>query len=370
VVIADALLPDVLRAKRVEIRKRGRGPSMQSFDPNSKHFNIYISLDRREAFWRTLILLGRREQAKHSQGNPFDTVYASTVVVDTIIALAEIAEHPENEEASEQIQPVNVQQEDGQSLPSFAENDTLWLSISQKKRQRFWQALIVLGNQELARLGGRDPFEAISISSLITAKILALGGFAVEADLETLSRPMPNMQRETLTISTSVKKRQRFWTALSDLARRERSASDSPFKGVNKSALVADILIALGDAAERGVEIEDTFLVERLDFSSRSDLSVPPQPTNTQARTLVLYLNEENRERFWRALTVLGTQELARMENNPFIAVSISALITDKIISLWEKLGGEVKEQSPVPAHINRSSTSPDREDEQSPGTP
>src|SRR5260370_11584876 len=118
---------------------------------------------------------------------------------------------------------------------------------------------------------------------------------------------MLNKNRETLTISTTAKKRQPFWNALNGLARQARTSEDNPFTGVNKSALVADIIIAQGEAIARSIPIEETFLAQRLDFSLPAG-EAPSPPQSAHGRTLGLYLNMENRERFWGALSLLGRQ--------------------------------------------------------------
>ena len=291
---------------------------------------ISIEEKYQRAFWQVVTALASNVQATHGGSNPFESVDLSSIVIDTIIALAQAMRDNDQEKiaALQAIARSTKTDIAGEPPPPDSvdvEQKTFLLYINKKKRQSFWAAMIWLGNRVLTTRGRLNPFEAVNVSPLIVSTFIELAGHEVPLNEIVASRL--SMEGNTLTLSvTPREKRERFWQNLLTIARSKREGTDgsNPFKAVDRSELVIQLIIDRGKAVKE--DNQDT------ELHQASEASLEAQSFNTRTPMLVLYVNDEVRQPFWEAMVTLGNLVLAQSTSgNPFEGVSASALITHEI---------------------------------------
>ena len=310
---------------------------------------ISIKGEHRQLFWETVSALGQHERVKRGDANPFLAIHVSDIIIDTAIAMAAAVEN-NDQECIARLQARAKGAPTSFSPPSDREH--IRLSINTAKKAAFWSALTVLAQRVLQRRGGRNPFEAVNVSALITGVFFELGGYPLSPD-EQVTSPLA-MQR-LLTITIPQQLRSVFWGTLLKLANSKSALeSHNPFKGIDRSQLVIDLVIALADIQQTG-DTKPLFALTGTPPQEQPDLAGAQQILDSP--TLVLYINEKNRAPFWDALTTLGTHALSKQGADPFRGVSASALIIDTVLALgdallkndWKRLSDLIDREEPVP---------------------
>lgn len=293
---------------------------------------ISIKEKHRQLFWETVTAFAQYERGKRGDGNPFLAIHVSDIIIDTVIAMAAAVKNNDQERVA-QLQ-ARARSAPTEFSPPLDQGHVR-LYINATKKAVFWSALTALANRVLQMRGGRSPFEFVSLSALITGVFLELGGYPLAPD-EQVTSPLA-MQR-LLTISIPPTARRDFWRMLLMLATSKSALEGqlNPFKGIDRSQLVIDLVIAVAQVQQTG-DTKPLLALTGVPLQQPDPLSA--QQT-VDAPTLVLYINEKNQAPFWDALTALGDCVLSKHGSaDPFKGISVSALLIDTVLAVGEARG-------------------------------
>jgi hypothetical protein len=165
------------------------------------------------------------------------------------------------------------------------------------------------------------------------------------------------MEGNTLNLSITREKRERFWQNLLTAAtsQREGNIGGNPFKAVDRSELVIQLIIDRGKTVASSNHHQGSHLDGSKNHQPHGSI-LEKQSFNLNTPMLVLYINEKMKQSFWDAMITLGNMALTQCgTNNPFEGVTASALISDEITDHLNLLQEKRPEQVGVGVGLDES---------------
>jgi hypothetical protein len=228
---------------RLQARAKG-APTTFSPPPGREHIRFYINTTKKAAFWSALTMLANRVLEMRGGRSPFEYVSLSALITGVFLELGGYSLAP-----------------DEQVTSPLAMGRLLTITIPEVRRPVFWHMLITLASSKSVLEDQHNPFKRIDRSQLVIDLVIAVAQVQQTGDTQPLlaltgiplQQPDPvSVRPPTLVLYISEKNRVPFWDALTALGTYalNKQGSDNPFRGISASALIIDVILAVGEALE------------------------------------------------------------------------------------------------------------------------